>query len=390
MADRERLAHLDGLRAVAFLAVLVFHAGIWARPSWSTWILQFGAYGVDLFFVVSGFVMVHITRGRPISLGDFWRRRFLRLAVPYWIALAAGVVISWVMYEVGGAPWWGQPMQNVFPLSSDWGADLAAHVVILHGLVRSWTDTVDGAFWSLSAEWQFYLAFPFLASMGRRFGARRLMFLAVAVSVVWWFWMVRTSAGVAMPLLPAWVGTFAVGMFVAEATALDRRWFLPVAGVSGALAVALTAVDDVRWLIRPAWGVAFGGVVLVGHRLPGVAHRWLTAVGRASYSGYLVHGALFLAIAVPLSRADAGSTARSLAFFGVGVPAAVALSMVFHRWIEEPAHELARGSRRDSRDDLSSLACVDEDLHDLADVRGRPDERDEPETGECSCHLERE
>jgi peptidoglycan/LPS O-acetylase OafA/YrhL len=92
-------AALDGLRAVAVIAVVCYHLDI-------TW-MRGGFLGVDLFFVISGFLITRLLLGEHedtgrIALGDFWIRRFRRLVPPLIIVVAASVVATRL---------WGIPQQ---------------------------------------------------------------------------------------------------------------------------------------------------------------------------------------------------------------------------------------------------------------------------------------
>ena len=86
------LLSIQHLRGVAALMVVFFHCFQWTWTPFPT-----GQAGVDLFFVISGFVMWTVTERQPQSPAEFLRRRFARIAPPYWLAtlLAAGLALAW-------------------------------------------------------------------------------------------------------------------------------------------------------------------------------------------------------------------------------------------------------------------------------------------------------
>src|SRR5262245_33093968 len=157
---------LDGLRAVAVMAVLFFHA----RFSWA----QGGFLGVSTFFTLSGFLITslllreHATTG-SISLRSFWRRRFRRLLPASWLTLA-------LVIAMGAAGWWNN--DQLRDLRGDVPAALA-QVVNWHFILADRSYGAQFAapsplehYWSLSLEEQFYLVFPLavagLLILGRR------------------------------------------------------------------------------------------------------------------------------------------------------------------------------------------------------------------------------
>ncbi len=147
---------IQGLRAIAVVAVVAFHAGL-PVPG--------GYVGVDVFFVISGFVITamlmreHARSGR-LSLGSFYRRRVTRL-LP---ALALMVTVTLVLTAILGSPFNGQ--QEITALTGA-GAVLAVANVVLALRTGGYFETPPTAnpllnTWSLSVEEQFYLVFPFV------------------------------------------------------------------------------------------------------------------------------------------------------------------------------------------------------------------------------------
>jgi len=147
------LPAIDGLRAVAVVAVMVFHANL----------LTGGYLGVDLFFTLSGFLITRLllterdTTGRT-RLGKFWLRRMRRLLPTLFVVLAATIALVWRFGEVEDALRLRREVWGAVTYSNNW-------LTILKG-ADYWDagGRIDalGHLWSLAIEEQFYLLFPFV------------------------------------------------------------------------------------------------------------------------------------------------------------------------------------------------------------------------------------
>ena len=145
--DRERQPGLDLLRALAIILVVIYHAGIMGFPLPGR-VHRWGWIGVDLFFVLSGYLiggqlLAPLAKDRQPHLGRFFARRALRIMPAYFVVLAIYFLLpSWREY-----PDMSQPL---------WKFLLSVQNVALHG------GTAFSHAWSLAVEDQFYLALPFL------------------------------------------------------------------------------------------------------------------------------------------------------------------------------------------------------------------------------------
>ncbi|HZC04334.1 MAG TPA: acyltransferase [Ktedonobacterales bacterium] len=159
----QEIAALDGLRALAALSVLVYHAMSIAGARTIiaghdlTWTYFYTESGVDLFFTLSGFLLFlpyarAILDGRKAPVArEFYRRRALRILPAYYVCLAVVTLSQLNVYgTLTGA-------QNVL-----------AHLVLLHDISPAFNRTISGPFWTLAVEWQFYLVLPLIAwALGR-------------------------------------------------------------------------------------------------------------------------------------------------------------------------------------------------------------------------------
>ncbi|HWH24471.1 MAG TPA: acyltransferase, partial [Candidatus Limnocylindria bacterium] len=169
---------IEGLRAVAILAVLAFHAGIAQAPG--------GFVGVDVFFVISGFLITGLllrefgAAGR-IDLPSFYARRARRLLPAALVVIAATVAVSAVVL----------PSVDVPDVAAD-GAAAALYVSNYRFALTATdyfaADTLHSPllhYWSLAVEEQFYLFWPLLLLLGARYlGVRRLWWLVALIGLL--------------------------------------------------------------------------------------------------------------------------------------------------------------------------------------------------------------
>jgi len=144
--DRERQPGLDLLRALAIIVVVIYHAALFGFKLPGS-VDRFGWIGVDLFFVLSGYLiggqlLAPLARGQRINLGRFFARRALRIMPAYFVVLAVYFLLpSWREYP------------EIYPL---WKFLLSVQNIGLHG------GTAFSHAWSLAVEDQFYLTLPLI------------------------------------------------------------------------------------------------------------------------------------------------------------------------------------------------------------------------------------
>jgi peptidoglycan/LPS O-acetylase OafA/YrhL len=305
-----RLAYLpgvDGLRAVAVIAVFLFHAGV----------LDGGFIGVDVFFVISGYLITalaisEIERNGRLGLGAFWARRARRLLPA--LMLVCGAVLVYSIAEGGAA------LRRV-------GRDITATILYVAnwaqiGAGRDYFAAYDAPpllqhAWSLAVEEQFYLVWPLVltavvfALRGRTrwlrssVGAVALAAAAASVGISYWLKSQDASLG----RLYFGTDTRAVGLAIGSvAGCVIRPSTVPsresparmdVVGAAGAITLLAMMVwidGSERWL----YGAGFLVIALASLSLMTAAMgaglvarllsiRPLVALGRVSYGFYLWH-----------------------------------------------------------------------------------------------------
>ncbi len=299
----ERIPELDGLRGVAILLVLMFHLMPSNIPLWAAWIVQSGWLGVDLFFVLSGFLITGLlldSAGSPGYYRNFVARRALRIFPLYYVCLAIAAVID-------HGPW---------PIHwADFAADGGWFYPFFLGnipvtLRNKWPSGTLTPLWSLQIEEQFYLTFPFLvAVLGRKTLARVLMASVVIAPLLRIALVYARPANISgtYVLMPCRMDALALGGLVAIAgrqypEALRSRWIGLVTGIAAAGLVWLIRnngplpwSNPMRTIGFSAAAVAFTGVLVLlmmqRQRLLLALFRFrpLVWTGGISYGLYLLH-----------------------------------------------------------------------------------------------------
>ena len=274
--------HLDGLRGVAVLGVVMFHVGSfaslpdhrhWSRPAAA--IIWTGQWGVQLFFVLSGYLLarpwfVAELRGRVApSTRKFYLRRFTRIAPGYYVSM---VVVILLFTPAGLIR--SQSLQGTRGLYN-----LGAHVLFLHHMLPiTSTDFngTNGVYWTLTTEMTFYLVLPFAA---RAFVGRRWRFALGATllgSLVWVLFAGTSMGGLVGVMRHSAAGGTGTIFGVVDSSSAMRSlllvqfpsWLFTFAlGVAGArLAVHAAAAESPRWWSRSSTGLALtvGGAAVIG------------------------------------------------------------------------------------------------------------------------------
>jgi peptidoglycan/LPS O-acetylase OafA/YrhL len=190
-----RLTCLDGLRGVLAFYVMLSHTLPFAPlPGWLLWLFSHGGAAVDVFFVLSGLVIVQSLSSFAYRPGPFLTARVMRIYPVFLVVFVFAMAVqplgtgfermAWIDADSPARFIWS----GGWPL--EWGLFIATHLTMTHGLFPNavlpdvWVGFL-GAAWSLSTEWQFYLL---ALLIGPRLGLRSVawLFLAVAVGAVAW------------------------------------------------------------------------------------------------------------------------------------------------------------------------------------------------------------
>ena len=338
MTAKPIFASIQILRAIAALLVVIFHLRIVegknasGEPLLPQW-FDFGDGGVDLFFVISGFVMITITAGcyqSPAGAGRFLAKRAWRILPPYWFYTTLAVILMAVVPAMVNSSF---PNQGI----------IASYLLWPQAVVP-----VLAVGWTLIHEAYFYLVMAvIIATLPQRWLPGFLALWAILVGVIYtqaatpapwlalisspmtWEFIAGAFIGLYWRRLPSWTGVplliagtviFILGMLALDQIGLKHHkdfYRVPVFGTASVLMVLGAVVWE-----------AFRQV-----RFP----LWLLAIGNSSFSLYLSH--VFVISAVGRVWAKTGWTDSMLGhtvFIIIAVIASVFIGLLSYRYLEKP------------------------------------------------------
>jgi len=296
------IPEMDGLRFAAIGMVILFHLNGYliakspfyrTAPPNSDWLAQtalVGLHGVELFFVISGFILglpfaAHYLDGAaPVSLRKYYLRRLTRLEPPYIVAL----LVLFILAVGTGAV----PPASFYP-------HLAASLFYLHSLIFGTFSPAMGVAWSLEIEVQFYVLVPLLTllfTIRSRTLRRSSIVILILAALTGQALFLHHSPRASLSIL-AYVQFFLVGFLLADVfldswSEVPRRnlaWDAVALAGWPLLFVILHSRVLLHWLF-PAWVfllyfAAFRG--RLANRF--FSNRWIAAIGGMCYSIYLLH-----------------------------------------------------------------------------------------------------
>lgn len=336
---------IDGLRAIAVMAVILFHLQLTA--------LSGGYAGVDVFFVISGYLITsglsrELAANGTLSLRHFYLRRARRLLPALYVTLFASAIAAIVLLSDHRLMAFGASLVSAtlsvsnihFFLGSGYFDAASDYKALLHT-------------WSLGVEEQFYLLWPLLllvAGAGRRFRLLAIVLFLLALSLA--EWLSRAAPAAAFFLAPFRIHEFVIGALLATSLAPCAKGAVK-ADVAMVTGLGLIAVAIFGFGARTAFPGLNALVPCVGAALvlwAGASSRWAwllnnpvsVYLGRTSYSTYLVHWPLVVFLRVAKGREH--FTVKEQVILLV---VTLVLGHVLHRLVEQRLRHLpAQGNRR--------------------------------------------
>jgi peptidoglycan/LPS O-acetylase OafA/YrhL len=363
-SNTARLPELDGLRGLAILFVLIFHYGpgiglggpLFQPGAPMAYVLtpfiRLGWSGVDLFFVLSGFLICNViisTRDVPSGLTTFYARRAARILPLYGMLLV--IFIAGIAAQRGGLvhlPWLFGDVRQVWPYWSFMQNN--AYAIFGHEF-NFFTPT-----WSLAIEEQFYLCFPIIVGL-LPLRSRLLVALTafIATSIVFralaFFLPLSSPEDFRFSFTLCRLDGLSIGATIAVLLR-DARWRLYLEKRRGWFAMAipvlaLGALAEAKWqgvlgpLLYTWFSLLYGVILLVavlGHPLTTLLRaRFLRFLGDISYGLYLLHLPVMGLITAVLWSSDLNYLEpRPIICTVLGVAASVLLALASFRLMEQP------------------------------------------------------
>ena len=299
MNNLKYIAALDGLRAIAVILVFLYHSGFTLLPG--------GFVGVDIFFVLSGFLITQIVwqtvKNERFSYFEFMIRRANRLLPVYFLVISVVVVLSYFLL----LPHEYKELSKSAIFSSTF---LTNHYFLAQ-LDYFNPDSKSQLFlhtWSLSVEWQFYLLYPIVLAFSIRKNIQLLVISLLFVSsLIFSIYLSYQNSSAAFYILPSRVWEFLAGGLIAIAynrgilfyvKSKTIGWVGLVVIVGCAALINEDMVFPGFWVLLPVTGSIFVMLsILNGNccRLNTVlSNKLMVVIGKMSYSIYLWHWPILL------------------------------------------------------------------------------------------------
>jgi len=372
-ASPHRLEAIEGFRAYLAFWVVICHA-MWASgylasalPAIPELLLE-GRYAVDVFIVISAFVIFLLLDKSRMSVGQFLTRRFFRLyplfISLFLVAIPISLLDHWNVTHAGAYLGPRKVSYLTRLIESGWQNvhwHSALHAVMLNGAVPERVlPNAPGAFldpaWSVSLEWQFYLVAPlaFALAISARPSRRIALAIGCLALIAMTRWpILHVAYGAALPFHVAY---FAVG----GASYFTYKWYkrrdrdagpFALGLCAGMILIGLGGPDDpFRFVPAAVWAVFFG-LLLESHASaawrivsPLFTNPVAQYLGRVSYSIYLSHILVMTLLRYVLLRyaPELSRTAHFATLLAATAAGTIAVSALLYRYVEVPGIQLGR------------------------------------------------
>jgi exopolysaccharide production protein ExoZ len=275
------LVYIQILRLLAAVAVVAFHAwgaapeGFKVPESAISFVLSYGGHGVDLFFVISGFIIFYATHHAALTPAEFLRRRVQRIAPLYFVVTFAVIILATTLPATFGTEGWYTPRHILKSLAFIAFTDGEMPVVYLG--------------WSLEYEMYFYLTVALLMALTRDVW-RNIVMIFSALAIVGRFPGIDATLGNYAFFVDSMILEFVLGVIVASLFVNGQvSWPMSVATACAIATVLVTEPANrvIIFGIPSACLVTAAAFVSRKRMYPSRLERALARLGDASYSIYL-------------------------------------------------------------------------------------------------------
>ncbi|SDZ79723.1 acyltransferase family protein [Microbulbifer marinus] len=327
---------IDGLRALAVIPVILFHADLSAFSG--------GFVGVDVFFVVSGYLITSILlaehKAGTFSSIRFYNRRVRRLLPALFGVLVASTIAAYFLLLPAELKSFAKSLGATFAFSSNFVFWMESGYFDVAAETKPLLHT-----WSLAVEEQFYLLYPLLFLFFPKMSTvklRNILLFLILLSFLFSVYQTRNSASAAYYLLGSRAWELLAGAVLACGFRLRLSHgpvndLLGMAGLAAIIGAAIYYDDSTRFPGVAALLPVLGSMLVINAGLNGpsiatrmLSHRSLVTLGKASYSLYLWHWPLIVFTGMYMGRSlGSGETALMLTV-------TLAIALLSQRYIEQP------------------------------------------------------
>ena len=326
-------AEIDGLRALAVIPVIFFHAGFE--------LFSGGFVGVDVFFVISGYlittILIEDIENKRFSIINFYERRARRILPALFVVMLVCIPFAWI---------WLLPNQM-----KDFSQSLVA-VSLFASNILFWRERgyFDAAAeekpllhtWSLAVEEQYYVLFPIFLILAWRFGKNRVFWIIIVMAAISlllseWGWRNRANANFYLAPTRAWeLFAGSAAAFIVQRHGVQKNDVLAGIGLF-AIVFSIVFYDETTpfpsvYALVPVLGVVM--IVLFANKDTFVAKllgmKVFVGIGLISYSAYLWHQPIFAFARVRLQQE------HTFALMGLLSIASLVLAFLSWKYIEQP------------------------------------------------------
>ncbi|OLT21719.1 hypothetical protein BJF81_15085 [Ornithinimicrobium sp. CNJ-824] len=362
-----RIRSVDGLRALAFMLVFLFHSWEFAGQPRIPVVTDIIGQNTrpDLFVVITGFALylpfaIDPSRHDRFRTGVYLERRVKRIVVPYYAALVLALVLPYalkLLYGLIGGQ--ANPTETVSI------GDLVSHLTFTHMFFPEYWAGINGSLWTMSLEMQLYLLFPLLVWAFARWGMRAL--LGAAVLSVIWHLMGPLFVQDTFPESFLWGATgigrlveFAAGMVAAVVIMRHRERLTPSWMIAAAVvvvagyALAMWAGSAMGWFPVREIGLSlsFGALIILAIGAAPVERVFalplVSRLGYVAYSMFLVHQPIVYYFSEFLERGFGMPEGhlQLAVLWTVGLAVVLVVGWVFYRVFERPCIEWSKAAGR--------------------------------------------
>jgi peptidoglycan/LPS O-acetylase OafA/YrhL len=328
MADKEkgRLKGIDALRGIAAFVVLFYHYFTnyhknYGHPFDSPYLLSYGHYGVNLFFMISGFV-IFMTIERKKNGVSFAVSRFSRLFPTYWAAVSISFIVLLLNPLEGREVEFSQYLINLS---------------LLQGFL--YTKHIDHVYWTLTLEIAFYCWIGLSLLIFKKNIIREGLCIWVLITLIIQLFAIELSPPKSNAIVLHFIYLFAIGVCVYD---LHQKNFSYASLSLFFISILTLMLTENQQTIFITLGLLASFILVIHKRIPLLELTALQIAGKISYALYLVHQNIGYVIISAMYTYFGHTSIVGAAAISLATITTVAIALALHKYVEQPSLTLLR------------------------------------------------